>query len=326
MTTITASEFLSQLIIKVWSQPTGQIFLLSAVYYLFSAFILSGYMAYFAGGFGNIGFGDYSIIDFLFFLPTVMVTGLNMVVVNFWRVLGTFLLYLVGPNFLGFTIAYFFSRNPSWTNHIPNYIFAPTVYISFIIWVFGISIFLSENRYKNWIAFLLQLLGSFFFSMAAVGIALKGIVLPFSNISPDIANFILFTGDLIFLITRIGGLLLIILLAGMALAREAINYKYLSQIIRIKMAQAVPGLEKWRLQTEDNSKKQMLQLFKPKAIVSSQNEYAIKGDAFLVASLKRVTAVYVNESDNAFPEHGRLFLISNTDIQSIELKSGKKSI
>jgi len=135
---------------------------------------------------------------------------------------------------------------------------------------------------------------------------------------------ILLLGDLLMLITGIGGLLLVILLVGITIAREAIKYEYLSKITRMELTQPVPGLDKWRVQAQKTAGNTCWGIFKPKQIASNNYQYESNGNALLIASLKRVTAIYVHESDGTFSENGRLFLISNNNIQSLELRSGKK--
>jgi len=280
-------------------------------------------MAYFAGGFGNFGLGDYSVIDFLLFLPTVIITGINIVVDHFWRVLWSFLLYLVVPNIFGILVAYWIYKIPSLVSHLPTVFYQPVIYISFVIWIVGLSILLSD-QFKKWLPILLQFLGALFFSVAAVGVAESNTHLTPINISPTIMNIVLFLGDSIFLITRIIGSLLIILLVGIAIARESIKYKHLSQIIKIALSQELPGLEQWRVQAQSTEDLTIFSFFRPKYVPTNNYLYVPNGEAFLVATLRNVTAIYINTSDQHFSENGRLLLVSNTDIQSLELKSGKK--
>jgi len=322
------SKFLFDLIINVWEQPSGRIFLLSAAYYLFSTFAVGGYMAYFSGGFGNIGFGDYSLIEFLFFLPTLTVTALSIFYDNFWRVAGNFLLYLIAPNFAGLLIAYWLSRIPDLLNllsALPLFLIT-TLFslISLISWLVGVTMLLSGTRYNQWIPFLLQFLGALLLGITAVMMVTKGIPPPSIHIDPVLLGAILFLGDLLILITGIGGLLLVIILVGITIAREAIKYEYLSKVISMELTQVVSGLEKWRIQIPNTAHNSFWSLFKSKEVAPVNYQYNLNGEVLLIASLKRVTALYVHESGGTFIENGRLILVSNNNILSLELKSGKK--
>jgi len=319
------STFLLQLITDVWSQVPGQIFLLSAMYYLFSAFLVAGYLAYFAGGFGNIGFGDYSIIDFLFFLPTLAITGLKIVFDNFKRVAINVSLYFIVPNYLGVWLPTQLYKIPNFSRYLPVFFFAPLFLYSVIIaWLIGFNILLSFSNKKLWVAVLLQFVSSLLFSTAAVGMVTLGITPPHLNLDPTLLTILAFGSDLFLLTVGVGTGLLIILLLGMQIARESINSEYLSQIIKVQTVQPIPSLEKWRAM-EKSEKNTLWNIFQSKQTIPTNYQYVPEGAALLVASLKRVTAIYIDKSVELSNGRGKLLLISNTTIVSMELKSGKRS-
>ena len=287
--------------------------------------MFSGYMAYFAGGFGNIGFSDFSIIDFLSFLPTLVITGLNIIFDNFLRVVGNILIRLIAPNFLGFLVSFLLYKIPNFGNVLPNFLLTSIVLnLSIILWFIGLILLLSNTPQKWWIPFVLQLLGVLLFSIIAIAMSIKGIT-PSTNIHPAIPAIILYMNNIIFLLIGIGGILLSFLLIGMTIARETIRYKYLSKIIKIELSQRISSLEKWHIQdTVKETKSVLFDLFKQKQNSNSNYIYEPNGSLDLVASFRRVSAVYIHELDEIPSENGRLVLIANNIIYSIEIKSGKK--
>lgn len=288
--------------------------------------MVGGYMAYFSGGFGNIGFGDYSLIDFLFFLPTLTLTGLSIFYDNILRVLGNIFIDFIAPNFAGIIAAYWLYKISNFSNYLPALTITTVLpFISLISWLIGVTTLLSDTPKERWKPFLLQFLGSLLFGITAVVVATRGVPAPSIKIDPILSSAILFLGDLLILITGISGFLILILLVGITIAREAIRYEYLSKVIRIELTQAVPGLERWRVQASEKEHISFFSLFKSKPLAPTNYQYEPKGAVLLIASLKRVTALYVHQSDVAFKDAGRLFLISNSNISSIEVRSGKKS-
>lgn len=317
------TEFLLDLISTVWSEPSGQIFLLSVAYYLFSAFTVSGYMAYFAGGFGNIGFGDYTLLDFLFFLPTLAVTGLTIIADNILRVLAYILFFVITPNFVGLLIAFWIFNQTDWLGDLSPLLISLLFYISLVSWFIGVTLLLSDST-KRWISFLTQLLSILLFSITSVVLVSRGLKPLAPNIDPTIISVIAFIGNLFFLFTSIGGLLLILLLIGTTIARQAVKEKYLSKIIRVQLAKPVQGLERWRVEAPNTGENNWFSLLKPSQPDQSNHRYEPKGDVLLVATLKRVTAFYVHDAEETNGKNGNLILVSNADIQSLELKSAKK--
>lgn len=319
------STFLLHLITDVWSQAPGQIFLLSAMYYLFSAFIVSGYLAYFTGGFGNIGFRDYSIIDFLFFLPTLAVAGLKIVYDNIKRVIISVFLYFIVPNYLGVWLSSLLYRIQDFASHLPAFFFTPLFLYSVIVaWLIGFNILLSFSYKKLWTAVLLQFMSSLLFSTAAVGMVALRITPPPLSIDSTLLTILVFGGDLFLLTVGVGAVLLIILLLGMQIAKESISSEYLSQIIKVQAVQPIPSLEKWRV-VEKPEKNTLWNIFKSKQTISTTYQYALEGAALLVASLKSVTAIYIDKSEELPNGRGKLLLIPNANILSLELRSGKRS-
>ena len=280
-------------------------------------------MAYFAGGFGNISFGDYSLLDFLFFLPTLAVTGLTIITDNFLRVLAYILLFFITPNFSGLLIASWIFNKTNWFGNLSPLPISLLFYISFVSWFIGLGLLLSDNT-KRWISFLAQLLSILLFSLTAVVMVSRGLKPLSPNIDPTIINATAFIGNLFFLFTSIGGVLLIILLIGVTIAKHAVKEKYLSKIVKIQLAKPVQGLERWHVKAPNSAGNNWLSIFRPSQPTPSYHRYEPKGDVLLVATLKRVTALYVHDADETIRKNGNLILVSNTDIQFLELKSSKR--
>lgn len=302
---------------SLWAEINGRIFLTTFIAYGISYMVYSGYVSWFAGGYGGILLTQmgFSVIDLLGLLPMAFLLFAD----SLWplvKTLGKFiLLYMVLPfallwatiNLISILNVQVFPGD----NAIP-------ARIGILFWAFGSMVHVLMKQKKkeyHWVTWILL-------GLCYLGAILAGLTIPFVLVAPpgttivtpsqtidDPILKIIFesvTAVLIFVV-----LPMIPLAIGRSLGAYAAKENLLSRIQKLVLKQPMelPGAV-------------LKKVKKKKAFIEGGNmvSYHWEKDQpmYLVASLSRTTALYA-PSETTGTQKGRLLLVANDIICSMEI-------
>jgi hypothetical protein len=299
-----------------WNDGTGRIVLVTFLAYSTSYMIYSGYLSWFAGGYGGLLLTQmgFSVIDLLGLLPMAF----TLLSESLWSLIKT-----TGKLIL---FHFIFPFVVLWTT--TNLLLASNILVfpgniilrnmGFLLWTVGsytgVMLAWQSKEYK-WLYWLS--ISICYFGMVLVGLtapfapvsAIKAITVPFQT-TQDLVNSVLFEGTALiaFLIV-----LMIPLLIGRSMASHAAKQKLLSRVQKLVLTHTIeiPGA----LSTEKATKKKKSSSEVKDGVMS----YYWEKDKpiYLVASLNRTTAFYI-PSETTGTER-RMVLLANDVICLMEI-------
>ncbi len=317
---------------SIWVDTIGKIFILTFVGYSASYMIYSGYISWFAGGYGGLLLSQigFTATDFISLLPTALV----LLFESAWSLIKflakTIFYFIVLPAVVGFVIVELLSVLGVGA-YTENTFLASLSYlawlVTFSIWVFFVEI--SQSKYKKYfrqfvvvaiISMAILFLSSWNKASNSVLINIPG---PEASepIKPNFIDEIAALGNLVlFSISPFA--------AGRLLAPLAIERKHLSQLLALHLKEPIqmPGAVLEVKKTKISQKGSKLEQRK-RNINTNAKVYSFIWNqgcpAYLIASYNRTTALYF-PPETLNSSHGRLLLLNNEMIYAVEIKGHKR--
>jgi GNAT superfamily N-acetyltransferase len=321
--------FQSQILIwlgTIFSNPVTALALLTFILYTSSYMVYSGYISWFAGGYGGIplSHAGFNVIDSLTLFPSIyllILQGLWDLVKLYFRL---FIQILVIPGLIA-SIIWLLLNQPSWPWLAQ---WGQTILGLGMFIIIASSIWGSVNYKKsifsmNNVAVLVLGIIGWLLIMLSVALV-KSTSFP-TNPSTNVNWFFEIS-----IILLIGEVTAFPFFAGLTLGERAAKNRTLSQISRLTLKSPIPGLEQSFINTESKSRKQKgashpdngqnswLLKIEPDVFVWNANEKPI----YLIAAFNQNTAFYVPPNQK-ISKHGKMLVVSNGQITSMEIKSKK---
>jgi hypothetical protein len=299
---------------SLWSDPAGQIFIITFIAYSTSYMLYSGYMSWFAGGYGSLMLSQYGFtaIDFLSLIPVTFVFIAQTAVKLFKFLLRYFLIYIFGP---GLFFIVFAAIQGHYDIHAfqNNYTLAR---LGGLIWMAGAWLGITHFRHKSWVY-----RASIVACYAGATLVLLSIPLTSSTenaeqIQPLGINVINeFFMLMAFLIAAVSPFLI-----GQEIALTSVREKLLSRITRLALTQAlpIPGTEP--LPEEEKTLRKAFA--KPDLYSYSFDE---QKPVYLVSSFSQTTILYA-PVETTGEQRGRLILIASSLLCSLEISGAKLDV
>jgi len=295
-----------------WSEINGRIFLTTLIAYAASYMVYSGYISWFAGGYGGLLLTQvgFSIIDLLGLIPMVFV----LLIESLWSLLKAAAKYILLYFVIPFALLAILSTA---IQSLGIRVFPGNVTVEItglLTWVGGVCTGFPAPQLKEhkWLS-RLPLIACY------AGMTLAALATPFASsasIHPLLPQWI---SDLMFNISAAALLIMSCtfpFLAGMNIGKLAVRRKLLSCVQKmvlsqpIEMTGALPvkGPKKKKAQGDANDK-------------SLTYTWEKDRPAYLVASLSRTTVLYL-PPETTLEESGQMVLLANDLIYAMEV--GKK--
>ncbi len=313
------------------SDTLGKIFVLTAISYSTSYMIYSGYISWFAGGYGGLLLSQagFTAIDFLSLIPTVIV----LIAESIWS-LTKFLVklafyFILLPWIVAFLVALILSLLKI---HIlaGNSVLAS---ISILAWTINTSawtiIEISENKFRKYfkrfvIVSIVSILMLFLTASSQLSNTLMIPIIGFQGSSASKPSFIEELFGAVYILIFVGFPFIV----GLLLASLAAKGKYLSRLVKLSLKQPISitgaNLEEGRIKSSSKrtatKKQKMTQKDDTGLYTYTWND---EQPAYLIASFTRTTALYL-PPETISAERGRMILINNDAIYSIEMESKKR--
>jgi hypothetical protein len=314
---------------SLWESTAGQIFLLTFLAYSASYMLYSGYISWFAGGYGGLLLSQvgFTAIDFLSLVPATILLMIESIW-NYIKSISKFIIYgLVVPYLLGLAI---YTSVQSWPTHdLAN---SQTLFmIGGLIWLVAAYMMFRKLGTKNKIVFIVLVV------LASLGIIMLIIFAPHQVNTPasqaPVTNTSSSGFQLLWEIFAISLLISVVAIPpsiGISLAEYATQAKLLSRLTKIVLKQSilVPGMKP--VQVVEIEKKlalfeRVIAIFQPKVKVEPRT-YDYEGDAnlpvYLIASFNKVTALYISP-EIVQSKRGKMVLLANDLIYSMEVEGRK---
>jgi hypothetical protein len=316
---------------SLWADTAGRIFVTTFLAYSASYMLYSGYISWFAGGYGGLLLSQvgFTAIDFLALIPTSVLLLFESIRASIWPALKFIAIYLISPLVLLLLLT---STSESWQTHfIPQN--STVTLIGFILVFAGLVLRLSltkKIKFKFQIAISLVLIGiiliSFFIPLDLNTSTSHPTITTTTAIEKFDLGLEMVAFTLLFTIAMSPSLV------GLNMAQFAVKEKLLSRLTRIVLKHSiqVPGMQ--LIKSEINKAPStgfegFFALFNhQKKVEPSYFEY--EGDAnlpvYLIASFSRVTALYISP-EILQSERGKMIMLANGLIYSMEVEGRKKS-
>jgi hypothetical protein len=294
-----------------WNDGTGRIFLVTFLAYSISYMVYSGYISWFAGGYGGLLLSQagFTAIDFLALIPTVFVLIFESIG-PFIKSIGKFIFWnILIPLFLFILIIvirlYFQNLLP---NTIMGFVGVPFLLLATILRVINSE---KENKLFSKLSTLGLWASTIFLALSvSIGSSTNRTLTPGVQSSPNLF-LIAYSIDSIFWEIVAPILLIFILILplwlGIYLASFVTKEKLLSRIMRIDL-------------------KQPIAIATAKLSVNKDiHSYIFSEDfpVYLISTFTKTTAIYLPQ-ETTRTERSRMLLVSNDLIHSLELEGRKK--
>jgi hypothetical protein len=298
----------------LWSDPAGRIFLITFLAYSTSYMLYSGYMSWFAGGYGSLLLSQYGFtaIDFLSLVPTAFVF-FAQAAFSLTKFLARFLsVYILGPIFLLLIIV-------SFKEHYGVIIFSDAYWlasIGFLLWLVGALSRITPFPKKEMSPRTSILISYFGVALIILALPLPEIVnqpdesIPVSSSSPSIIVEIIVP---LFL----GMLLVTPFLIGRSMAETATREKLLSRVMKLALSQAISIPGAVPTPEEDTALRKVFS--KPGLYYYVFDEH---NPIYLVSSFSQTTILYA-PTETTGDERGRLILVANSLLCSLEINGAR---
>lgn len=312
-----------------WMDNAGRIFLTTFLAYSASYMIYSGYISWFAGGYGGLLLSQvgFTAIDFLALVPTSLLLLFESMKAFFKSLIRYTLIYIAFP-FLLLSLLLIISTN--WKTH--SFKYGDTLaLLGFSLWFIGAYLGLNLfEKYKR-LSIPFAYLGTIIFSIyTPLFVEQTNTISSKPNLALDIVILIILEFmALLYLII----IAMLPFLAGQSMAKFATTEKLLSKLTKIVLKKSVqiPGMQLVQetvVETPVTGLSSFIALFKPQSKVETYTftyEEVPNLPVYLIASFNRITAIYVSpEILNS--ERGKMIMVSNDLIYSMEVEGRKKSV
>ncbi|MDX9990846.1 MAG: hypothetical protein RBS68_02245 [Anaerolineales bacterium] len=298
---------------SLWSDPAGRIFLITFLAYSTSYMLYSGYMSWFAGGYGSLMLSQYGFtaIDFLSLIPTAFIFLSQAFQTLAKFLIRYFLIYVFGPALILVLVS-------AIQGHYDIHVFPRTYWLAstgFLIWLAGAWLGISPFRANGSIPKI-----SVAMCYLGVFLIILSTPLPTTNESTEGAQDYATSSNFLFEIAMLLSLVLVIIspfFVGKEMAATAVREKLLSQVTSFTLTQAlpIPGTEP----VIARKRNIIWAVPKPDFFVYNFNE---QKPVYLVSSFSQTVILYA-PSETTSDERGKLILIAATMICSLEISGSK---
>ena len=330
---------LTHLTSSLWSEPLGQIFLVTTFFYTIAYLIYGGYMARFMGGYSLFPFGlsGLTVSDLLFLFPTALLTLVSIVFrapgIIFretLRIIWLLLKFFVLPTFGVAIISLLLTRLWQMPALVAGYLLPMGQLILVIgaVWLlFALNVSHEKQRYRYY-ALILFTCGMLITQLS--GLSLNEQTVPNISANPVIGVIIHLMWD--FLVILLVVIILMLFVAfGVTMAEISIREGLLSKVSQLVVNQPLPILGHPDIASELPRQATSLKQswwFKTSVPVRVEPDvftYTQKNELYLIASFHDSVAFYA-PNENKETINGRTILVARNLISAMDLQLSSKRL